>query len=416
MPFYRSQGRLLVNEIPLSEIADKVGTPCYVYCWQDIESRYQSLQSALAGINANICYAVKANSNLTLLRRMAQLGAGFDIVSGGELERVLYADGDPAKVVFSGVGKSREEISFALKVGIGHFNVESEPEAQRIDQVADQLGVTAKVVVRVNPDISVDTHQYITTGLRENKFGLPEQEAIKLAMQLGETYKNCVFQGVACHIGSQLNDLSPYESAIDAMLALRDQLQQLGLACLTIDLGGGFGICYDQETPLSFADFGALLANKDLGNVCIEVEPGRSLVGEAGILLTHVEYLKRGVEPGYRNFCVVNAAMNDLIRPALYQAYHKIENVESSDSVEELWHVVGPICETGDFLGHDRKIKVSEGDLLAVHGVGAYGFTLSSNYNSRPRVPEVLVDQESFQVVRRREFIRDLIHLEQPLS
>ena len=415
MPFTRNQGRLHANSTPLKDIVAKVGTPCYVYNWDDIQGNYESLDVVLDGIDARICYAVKANSNLTILKKMASIGAGFDIVSGGELERVLYAGGDPSQVVFSGVGKSKEEISFALKVGIGHFNVESHSEVSRIEEVASRLGLMARLVVRVNPDISVDTHPYITTGLRENKFGLVEEEALRLAAQIHSDLEYCEFLGIASHIGSQLGDLAPYEAALDFMLSMRQKLADQAIPCHTIDIGGGFGIRYNEEQALSFSELGAMLRSKPIADIQIELEPGRSLVAGAGVLLTHVEYLKESQGDGYRNFCVVNAAMNDLIRPALYGAYHRIENVEPTSEAEKTWQVVGPICETGDFLANERTLSVSENDLLAIFDAGAYGFTLSSNYNSRPRVPEVLVVGDSFEVIRRRESVHDLIHLEQPL-
>ena len=412
MPFIRSHGRLLANEIPLTDIAARVGTPCYVYIWQDIAERYRTLVDAFANVKAQISYAVKANSNLTLLRRLSELGAGFDIVSGGELERVLRSVGSAKNVVFSGVGKTNAEISFALKAGIECFNIESEREADRIDEIAKRLGVMAPLAVRINPDIEVDTHPYITTGLRENKFGVPEASAMDLIQRIATELTNCSFVGIACHIGSQINDIGPYEKAIDAMLSLRDQLAAIGITCQTIDLGGGFGIRYNDEKALSFADFGALVSSKNLGESTLSVEPGRSLVGEAGALLTHVEYLKPAIEPDYRDFCIVDAAMNDLIRPALYKAYHPIEKVEPIEGETRSWHVVGPVCETGDFLGLEREFAASEGELLAILSAGAYGFTLSSNYNSRPRIPEVLVDGDRFSTIRRRESIHDMLKLE----
>lgn len=413
MPFVRSQGRLLANDIPLTDIAASVGTPCYVYIWQDIAARYAALERALSSCNhARICYAVKANSNLTILHRLADLGAGFDIVSGGELERVLLAVRRADQVVFSGVGKTREEIGFGLKVGIECFNVESDSEANRINEVAGRLGIQASLAVRINPNIEVDTHPYITTGLKENKFGLAEPDAIALAKRIQAELEHCSFAGIACHIGSQINALEPFEKALDAMLEIRNKLEAHDVDCASIDLGGGFGICYHDEVPLSFEELGSLIGERDLGDLKFGVEPGRSLIGEAGALLTHVEYLKPATQPGYKHFCVVDAAMNDLIRPALYQAYHAIEKVEDIAGEKQNWNVVGPVCETGDFLGLDREFEAREGELLAVMSAGAYGSVLSSNYNSRPRGVEVLVDGDSFATIRKRESVHDMLSAE----
>lgn len=403
---------LYIDDIPLRDVAESTGTPCYVYGWQDIESRYTELKDALSGVDAHIRYAVKANSNLSILRRLAGLGSGFDIVSGGELERVLLAGGDPQTVVFSGVGKSIQEISFAIKCGIGCFNVESAAEAERIAEQSRLLGRTVNVAIRVNPDINVETHPYITTGLRENKFGLPETQAHQLASRIHRDVPTLRFLGLACHIGSQLHDLNPYSEALDAMLRCQRQLQEVDIPCSVIDMGGGFGISYDTEKRLSFMELGAVVRNKVQAGTRLEVEPGRSIVGEAGVLLTRVEYLKPAIEDGYRDFCIVDAAMNDLLRPSLYQAFHEIEPVETGLGEKRAWDVVGPVCETGDFLGNRRTFAAHEGQLLAIRDTGAYGFTMSSNYNSRPRVPEVIVDGDSWTVARKRESMSDLVGLE----
>lgn len=403
---------LCADDIPLSAIATQVGTPCYVYTWSDVTARYRELERALGSINARIRYAVKANSNLEVLRRMVELGAGFDIVSGGELERVIRAAANPADVVFSGVGKTRQEVSFALKTGIGCFNVESVAEAHRIEEIAERLGLTAPVAIRVNPDIDVDTHPYIATGMRENKFGMPENDAFSLAVAISRDMPHLHFKGLAYHIGSQLTELEPYADSLDAVLELRSRLLEAKVGCSVIDIGGGFGIRYREEEPFSFAELGELLAQRPLQELELDVEPGRSLIGSSGVLLTRVEYLKPAAKPGYPDFCIVDAAMNDLIRPALYEAFHDVEKVTETEGEEREWNIVGPICETGDFLAKVRSLALQEGDLLAIRDVGAYGFVMSSNYNSRLRPAEVIVEGDVWEVTRRRESMADLLSLE----
>ena len=343
---------------------------------------------------------------------MVNLGAGFDIVSGGELERVLRVGAHPTEVVFSGVGKTRQELTLALKLGIGCFNVESVAETRRLAEIAQQLSLTARVAIRVNPDIDVDTHPYIATGMRENKFGMPQNDALELAVEIAHNMPSLQFMGLAYHIGSQLTELEPYGDSLDAILELRSRLLEAEVPCTSIDIGGGFGIRYHDEEPFSFAEFGKLISQRGLQDVELDVEPGRSLIGSAGVLLTRVEYLKPAPLPGYPNFCVVDAAMNDLIRPALYEAFHDIEEVVATDIEEHNWNIVGPICETGDFLGIERLLSPQEGDLLAIRDVGAYGFVMSSNYNSRLRPAEVIVEGDDWMVARRRESIADLIDLE----
>lgn len=404
---------LCADDIPLTTIATQVGTPCYVYTWADVKARYRELDRALGSVHARIRYAVKANSNLEVLRRMGHLGAGFDIVSGGELERVIRAGADPSDVVFSGVGKTRQELSFALKLGIGCFNVESVAETRRIAEIAEQLALSAPVAVRVNPDIDVDTHPYIATGMRENKFGMPQNDAFRLAVEIAHDMPSLQFKGLAYHIGSQLTDLEPYADSLDAILALRTRLLAADVPCTVIDIGGGFGIRYRDEEPFSFAQFGELISQRALQDIELDVEPGRSLIGSAGVLLTRVEYLKPATISGYPNFCIVDAAMNDLIRPALYEAFHDVEEVETTEGEERSWNIVGPICETGDFLAIARRLSPQEGDVLAVRDVGAYGFVMSSNYNSRLRPAEVMVEGDAWMVVRRRESMTDLFNLEQ---
>ena len=412
MPYLPKEGVLCADDIPLSTIAAQVGTPCYVYCWSDIASRYQELDRALGSVDSRIHYAVKANSNLEILRRMVELGAGFDIVSGGELERVIRAGADPSDVVFSGVGKSHQEISFALKAGIGCFNVESVAETYRIAEIAERLAITAPVAIRVNPDIDVDTHPYIATGMRENKFGMPENDAFRLAVEIAHDMPDLEFIGLACHIGSQLTEIEPYADSLDALIELRARLLKEGITCAVLDIGGGFGIRYSAEEPFSFNDLGELVSRSPLQDVEVDVEPGRSLIGAAGVLLTSVEYLKPATLDGYLDFCIVDAAMNDLIRPALYEAFHDVEKVNSSEGEERDWNIVGPICETGDFLATKRRLALREGDLLAIRDVGAYGFVMSSNYNSRVRSAEVIVEGDSWTMARRRESISDLLSLE----
>ena len=413
MPYLRKEGVLCADDIPLSTIAAQVGTPCYIYCWSDIAARYQELDRALASVDARIRYAVKANSNLEVLRRLVALGAGFDIVSGGELERVIRAGADPSDVVFSGVGKSHQEISFALKAGIGCLNVESVAETYRIAEIAERLTITAPVAIRVNPDIDVDTHPYIATGMRENKFGMPENDAFQLATEIANDMPKLKFVGLACHIGSQLTEIEPYADSLDALIELRSLLLEEGITCAVLDIGGGFGITYSDEEPFSFTDLGELISQRRLQDIEVDVEPGRSLIGRAGVLLTRVEYLKPATRDGYLDFCIVDAAMNDLIRPALYEAFHDVEKVDNTDGEERDWNIVGPICETGDFLATARPLAVQEGDLLAIRDVGAYGFVMSSNYNSRMRPAEVVVEGDSWTVARRRESITDLLNLEQ---
>ena len=412
MPFVFKDGQLCADDVPLSRIAGAVGTPTYVYCWADIETRYQELGRVLAGLNYRICYAVKANSNLSILARLAALGASFDIVSGGELERLLRAGGSAANVVFSGVGKSEVDIDFALKCGIGCFNVESASELERLAARAKLLGRRAPVSVRVNPDIDAATHPYIATGLKESKFGVPAPLALELYRRAASSAHLTVV-GIDCHIGSQVTDPKPFETALGALLKLVDALASEGIALRHVDIGGGFGVSYDDAKPLDLAALGqalnARLADRDME---LLVEPGRYLVAEDGVLLTRVEYLKPAATSDHRNFAIVDAAMNDLIRPALYQAWHKVDVVSPAETLARSWNVVGPVCESGDFLALDRELALAEGGLLAIGTAGAYGFVQSSNYNTRPRAAEVLVDGGEFAVARRRETVSDLIGLE----
>ena len=412
MPFARSGGQLHVDGVALADIAAATGTPAYVYSWTDIRSRYQQVDAALADVPHRICYAVKANSNLSVLARLASLGSGFDIVSGGELERVLRAGGEPKQVVFSGVGKTAAEIGFAIKCDIGCFNVESAGELDRIAAQAQLLGRRARIAVRVNPDVDANTHPYIATGQKESKFGVPPTLARELYRRAAAEPALDVV-GVDCHIGSQIADLGPFRAALAALGQMMDALEAEGVVLRHVDIGGGFGICYRDEPFFDLPALGRLaqdaLAGRDIE---LLVEPGRFLVADAGVLLARVEYLKPAPGPGYAAYAVVDAAMNDLIRPALYQAWHDVEAVIESDAQPQRWNLVGPVCETGDFLALDRLLAIEAGDLLAIKSAGAYGFVQSSNYNSRPRAAEVLVDGDRFAVARKRETVADLMHLE----
>jgi diaminopimelate decarboxylase len=400
-------GELYAENTPVSAIAERFGTPCYIYSRAALETAFREYQNALAGCDHLVCYAVKSNSNLAVLDTLARLGAGFDIVSGGELERVITAGGDPAKIVFSGVGKKPEEMARALALDISCFNLESAAELEVLAAVAAETGKIARVSVRVNPDVDAQTHPYISTGLRENKFGVTMEEAVAVYQRAAQL-DNIEVVGVDCHIGSQLTQISPFIDALKRLLALVDELADQGIDLNHLDLGGGLGVCYKDEVPPSIAQYIAAvreeLADRPLKLV---FEPGRSISANAGLLATRVEYLKTTPE---HNFALVDAAMNDMLRPALYQAYLDIRNVsEHSAGQSASWDVVGPVCETGDFLGKQRDLTVNQGDLLALSGAGAYGFTMSSNYNSRPRAAEVMVDGDQVHLVRERESFADII-------
>ena len=403
--FNYQNNQLCAEQVPLADIAQRFGTPCYVYSHTALSDAYGQLAAALKGREHLICYAVKANSNLSILNLFAKLGAGFDIVSGGELQRVLAAGGAASKVVFSGIGKTVAEMRLALEAGILCFNVESESELTRLNEVAGQMGKIAPVSLRVNPDVDAKTHPYISTGLKQSKFGVAYTEALALYRK-ASGLSHVRVTGMDCHIGSQLTELSPFIAAAEKVLALVDALARDGIRLEHLDLGGGLGICYNDETPPSIADYAAALlgALKGRGEKIL-VEPGRVLVGNAGILLTKVEYLKHGEE---KHFAIVDAAMNDLMRPALYDAFHTIQSVLKSAAVTRQYEVVGPVCETGDFLGHARQLAISEGDLLAIMSAGAYGMSMSSNYNSRPRAAEVMVVGKVAHLVRERETVPQL--------
>ncbi len=408
--FAYKNGELHAESVALSRIAAEFGTPCFVYSRAALTEAYQSFDAAFAGRDHLVCYAIKANPNLAILNLFARLGSGFDIVSGGELARVIAAGGDPAKVVFSGVGKSAGEIRDALTAGILCFNVESAAELTRINDIARDMGKVAPISLRVNPDVDAKTHPYIATGLKENKFGVAYAEATTLYRQ-ARTLPHVSISGIDCHIGSQLTETAPFVAALEKVLALVDELERDGISIAHLDLGGGLGIRYKAEdTPPPVTEYAAALL-RCLANRKQKLlfEPGRLLTGNAGVLLTRVEYLKRGEDGTQKNFAVVDAAMNDLMRPALYDAWHDVALVAPSTGEDEKWEIVGPVCESGDFLAHDRKLRIAEGDLLAIHSAGAYGMSMSSNYNTRPRAAEVMVDGTAMHQIRARERIDELM-------
>ncbi|MCE9639944.1 MAG: diaminopimelate decarboxylase [Betaproteobacteria bacterium] len=402
---YRDE-TLHAEAVPLDRIAATFGTPCYIYSRAALEAAYRAYDDALARRDHLICYAVKANSSLAVLNVLARLGSGFDIVSGGELARVLAAGGDAQKTVFSGVGKTVDEMRAALDAGIRCFNVESASELQKLNQVAGEMGKIAPVSLRVNPDVDAKTHPYIATGLKENKFGIPFESALSLYREAAGM-ANLRVTGIDCHIGSQLTEIPPFIAALQKLLGLVDRLAAERIAIAHIDIGGGLGIRYRDEAPPAVADYiHALTACLGDRKQTIMFEPGRSLVGNTGILLARVEYLKHGAD---RNFAVIDAAMNDLIRPALYDAWHDIQPVRPRRTPARRYEIVGPVCETGDFLGHDRELSLAEGDLVAIMSAGAYGMTMSSNYNTRPRAAEVMISGGDMHLIRERETIAQLI-------
>ena len=407
--FTLTNGQLHVESVALSDIAARFDTPCYVYSRSALETALDEFQTELVGIDSLVCYAVKANANLAVLNVFARRGAGFDIVSTGELKRALAAGADPKKIVFSGVGKSAAEMVFALETGILCFNVESAPELERLNDVAMSLGKKAPISLRVNPNVDAKTHPYISTGLKENKFGVAYEDALKI-YERAASLPGIEVMGIDCHIGSQLLDPSPFAEALDKLLQLIDQLAAKNITLHHIDLGGGLGIRYkDEEAPTVKSYLQPLLQELKDRKLKILLEPGRRLVGNAGVLLTKVEYLKTGE---VKNFAIIDAAMNDLTRPALYDAWHDIVPVVPRNDAPQNWEVVGPIYESGDFLGHNRPLAIKPGDLLAILSAGAYGMAMSSNYNARPRAAEVMVDGAKVHLVRRRETIEELYALE----
>lgn len=405
--FNYKEGQLYAEDVPVAELAERFGTPLYVYSKATIERHWHAFDNALSSHPHLICYAIKANSNLAFLNILARLGSGFDIVSQGELERVLAAGGSPAKVIFSGVAKSEVEMRRALEVGIRCFNVESVPELHRLNKVAGEMGVKAPVSLRVNPDVDAKTHPYISTGLKENKFGISYQMAREV-YRLASKMEHIDIRGIDCHIGSQLTEISPFLDATDRLLVLLDQLNEDGIEIHHLDLGGGLGVRYDDETPPEPMEYATALLKKLKGRENLELcfEPGRAIAANAGIMVTQVEYLK---DQDDHHFAIVDAGMNDLIRPSLYEAWMKIIPVnENPTGQHQVYDVVGPICETGDFLGKKRELTLNQGDLLVVRSAGAYGFSMSSNYNTRCRPAEVMVDGKQAHLVRERERFEDL--------
>ena len=403
--FHYQQDQLFAEEVALADIAEKFATPCYVYSRAALNDAYRQFAEALKARDHLICFAVKSNSNLAILNLFSRLGAGFDIVSGGELQRVLAAGGMANKVVFSGVGKTEAEMRLALEAGILCFNVESAAELDRLNKVALSMGKIAPVSLRVNPDVDAKTHPYISTGLKQSKFGVAYAEALALYRKAANL-PHLRVTGIDCHIGSQLTEISPFIAAAEKVLVLVDQLAREGIRLEHLDFGGGLGICYDDETPPSIAEYvQALLGALQGRSEKLIVEPGRVLVGNAGVLLTKVEYLKPGEE---KHFAIVDAAMNDLMRPALYDAYHEILPVRRSDAIPQKYEVVGPVCESGDFLGHAREMALLQGSQLALMSAGAYGMSMSSNYNTRPRAAEVMVDGKVAHLIRERETVPQL--------
>ena len=416
--FSLKNGVLHAENVALNEIATTFNTPCYVYSKAALTQAFTEFKAGLVGTNHLVCFAVKANPNIAILNLFAKLGAGFDIVSGGELARVLAAGGDPQKIVFSGVGKNADEMRAALSAGIFCFNVESASELVRLNEVAKSMGKIAPVSLRVNPNVDAKTHPYISTGLKNNKFGVAFDDAIAV-YEAAAAMPNIAVHGVDCHIGSQITELAPFIEALDLILGLVDALEAKNIHISHIDVGGGIGITYADETPPAFSAYAKAILDKiNARNVKLLFEPGRALVGNAGVLLTKVEYLKMSqdsVKNGTKNFAIVDAAMNDLMRPALYDAYHDIQAVNPRAGAANTYEIVGPVCESGDFLGHDRVLNLSEGDLLAIMSAGAYGMSMASNYNTRGRAAEVMVDDDSTFVIRQREKISDLFALESVL-
>lgn len=403
--FTYQANQLYAENLPVTAIADQFGTPTYIYSKKHIVEQFKSYQDSLQGTTNLICYAVKANSNIAILNILAELGAGFDIVSRGELERVLAAGGKANKVVFSGVGKSFDDITRALEVGVYCFNVESVNELDRIQSIAEKMGKKAPISLRINPDVDAKTHPYISTGLKENKFGIDIAEAERI-YEYAATLKNLDIKGIDCHIGSQLTTLDPFLDALDRLLVLTDKLTQKGITIEHLDLGGGLGVCYNDEKPPVAQEYIQAVRERLVGrDLSLLFEPGRYIVANAGILVTRVEYLKDTV---HKNFAIVDAAMNDLIRPALYEAWMNIQPVIQKQEQPKQYDIVGPICETGDFLGKDRSLIMNEGDLLAIFSAGAYGFAMSSNYNSRARAAEVVVDGNKVYLIRDRETLASL--------
>ena len=409
---HANQGVLFAEDVSLETIANQFGTPTYIYSKNTLIQTFESFKKGLLKTNHLVCFAVKANSNIAILNLFASLGAGFDIVSGGELERVLYAGGDPQKIVFSGVGKTASEIEAALKANILCFNVESRSELLRIEAVASKINIKAPISIRVNPDVDAKTHPYISTGLKDNKFGVDFNQALALYLE-AKGMSHIEIKGIDCHIGSQITELNPFVDALDRVLSLVDQLKKNDIHLSHVDIGGGIGICYQDESPPDFEIYTKEILSKIQSlDVKIIFEPGRALVGNAGVLLSKVEYLKQN---DVKHFAIIDAAMNDLMRPTLYDAYHEIKIVREHDTKLQSFDVVGPVCESGDFIAKNRSLKLKENDLVCIMSAGAYGMSMSSNYNSRGRAAEVMVDREKIFEIRAREKSSDLFKLEKKI-
>ena len=405
--FHYKHGEMFAEKTALESIAQHYGTPTYVYSRLALTNNFLSYQRALHGRPHMVCYSVKANSNIAVLSLLAKLGAGFDIVSGGELERVITAGGDPKKIIFSGVGKKPQEMERALELGINCFNVESDAELDVLNNVARACGKIASVSLRVNPDVDANTHPYISTGLRDNKFGIDINRAPEIYLK-AKKMESVKIIGVDCHIGSQLTETAPFIDALERILVLIDKLQEYDIYIDHLDIGGGLGVCYKNEEPPKTEDYvKEIISHLGERDITLILEPGRSITANAGVLLTKVEYLKPGQD---KNFAIIDAAMNDMIRPALYQAWLAVEPVTPKVGTPSTWDIVGPICETGDFIAKERSLVVSQGDLLCIQSAGAYGFSMSSNYNSRGRAAEVMVDGDNMYEIRKRETFEDLIH------
>jgi diaminopimelate decarboxylase len=409
----KKKDKFFVEDVCIESIIERFGTPTYIYSKQRIVDNFKNLESAFKNVDHLICFAVKANSNLAILNLLAKNGAGFDIVSGGELKRVIAADGDPKKIVFSGVGKTSEEIKLAIENNILAFNIESEDELIRIQEIAKSLNKKASVSIRVNPDVNANTHPYISTGLKENKFGVSEESALNLYKK-AKTMDSILIKGIDCHIGSQITDLKPFEDSVKKLIALIDKLELEGIKIKHMDIGGGIGIRYEDEKTIVFDDYAKAVSTLTKGRgFKILLEPGRIIMADAGVILTKVEYVKKTQD---KNFAIIDTAMNDLMRPSLYGAFHKILNASETSEKESVFDIVGPICETGDFIGKDRLISIEPNNILVIMDTGAYGMSMSSNYNSRPRLYELMIDKDNVHIIREKESFDDLIKGEKVLS
>ena len=402
----KKNDKFFVEDVCIDSIIEKFATPAYIYSKQRIVDNFKNLESAFKNLDHMICFAVKANSNIAILNLLAKNGAGFDIVSGGELRRVIAADGDPKKIVFSGVGKTSEEIKLAIENNILAFNIESEDELIRIQEIAKSLNKKASISIRVNPDVNANTHPYISTGLKENKFGVSEESALNLYKK-AKTMDSILIKGIDCHIGSQITDLKPFEDSVKKLIVLIDKLEIEGIKIKHMDIGGGIGISYEDEKTIAFDDYAKAVSSLTKGrDFKILLEPGRVIMADAGAILTKVEYVKKTQD---KNFAIIDAAMNDLMRPSLYGSFHKILNASETTEKKSIFDIVGPICETGDFIGKDRLISIEPDNILVIMDTGAYAMSMSSNYNSRPRLHELMIDKDRIHIIREKESFDDLI-------